>query len=272
MLEAGPTGPSADADRPHCYRLDRAVAGAAGGGGDRIDDAGTVGQPHDARGRDRARDVHGHGPPGAAARVAPPMDRVLDGVDVLGALSGKATTVSRPQPLFWRLHMAPNAKIAMRVDDWKILADAASGAVKCLILVGTDVVSDFPDTELVTKALNSGVSIIAVDSFLSPTAQKADVVLALDAFVPWVPGRNAPPASAWVAAVGNDPVAARTPTFEFTADLRAVADIETGRAEDVLDPDPGPHDRRDPLLLGAETRGQGRHDPEPRQLPLAAGG
>ncbi len=53
---------------------------------------------------------------------------------------------------------------------------------------------------------------------------KADVVLALDAFVPWVPGRNNPPASAWVAAVGPDPTAARTPTFEFTADLRATAD------------------------------------------------
>jgi arylsulfatase A-like enzyme len=56
------------------------------------------------------------------ARV--PSDRVLDGVNVLAVLEGKATRVERPQPLFWRLHMAPNAKVAMRVDDWKILADA----------------------------------------------------------------------------------------------------------------------------------------------------
>ena len=58
------------------------------------------------------------------AGVKPPAGRVLDGVDVLPALTGKATKLERPQPLYWRLHMAPNAKIAMRVDDWKILANA----------------------------------------------------------------------------------------------------------------------------------------------------
>ena len=58
------------------------------------------------------------------AEVETPKDRVLDGVNVLPALAGEATKVERPQPLFWRLHMAPNAKIAMRVDDWKILANA----------------------------------------------------------------------------------------------------------------------------------------------------
>lgn len=60
----------------------------------------------------------------AVAGVKPPADRVLDGVNVLAALTGKTTTVDRRQPLFWRLHMAPNAKIALRVDDWKILANA----------------------------------------------------------------------------------------------------------------------------------------------------
>jgi len=52
-------------------------------------------------------------------------ERTLDGVNVLPALEGKVTKVERPQPLFWRLHMAPNMKIAMRVDDWKILANEA---------------------------------------------------------------------------------------------------------------------------------------------------
>ncbi len=59
----------------------------------------------------------------AAAGVAAPTDRVIDGVNVLPLLTGAAPNLTRPQPLFWRLHMAPNAKIAMRVDDWKILAD-----------------------------------------------------------------------------------------------------------------------------------------------------
>ena len=58
------------------------------------------------------------------AGVKPPADRVLDGVDVLPALTGAATKVERPQPLYWRLLMAPNMKMAMRVDDWKILANA----------------------------------------------------------------------------------------------------------------------------------------------------
>ena len=58
------------------------------------------------------------------AGVKPPAGRVLDGVDALPALTGKAAKLDRPQPLYWRLHMAPNAKMAMRVDDWKILANA----------------------------------------------------------------------------------------------------------------------------------------------------
>lgn len=53
-----------------------------------------------------------------------PKDRMLDGVNALAALAGSAKKLERPQQLFWRLHMAPNAKIAMRVDDWKILANA----------------------------------------------------------------------------------------------------------------------------------------------------
>jgi arylsulfatase A len=58
------------------------------------------------------------------AGVKPPAGRVLDGVNALPALTGTANKLDRPQPLFWRLHMAPNAKLAMRVDDWKILANA----------------------------------------------------------------------------------------------------------------------------------------------------
>ncbi|MBL9154460.1 MAG: sulfatase-like hydrolase/transferase [Verrucomicrobiales bacterium] len=57
------------------------------------------------------------------AGVAVPGDRVLDGVDVRAVLEGRSEAVERPQPLYWRLHMAPNAQYAMRLGDWKILAD-----------------------------------------------------------------------------------------------------------------------------------------------------
>jgi len=49
---------------------------------------------------------------------------VLDGVNILPVLTGTVTKLDRPQPLYWRLNMAPNARVAMRVDDWKILANA----------------------------------------------------------------------------------------------------------------------------------------------------
>jgi acetolactate synthase-1/2/3 large subunit len=49
---------------------------------------------------------------------------------------------------------------------------------------------------------------------------EADVVLVLDANVPWVPGPAAPPPTAFVAVLDPDPAKTRIPTYEFTADLR----------------------------------------------------
>ncbi len=51
----------------------------------------------------------------------------------------------------------------------------------------------------------------------------ADAVLVLEANVPWVPGPAAPPESAYIAVIDPDPVKQRTPTYEFTADLRLTA-------------------------------------------------
>jgi len=52
----------------------------------------------------------------------------------------------------------------------------------------------------------------------------ADAILVLEAAVPWMPGPAEPPVNAWVAAVDVDPIKARMPTFEFTANLRMNAD------------------------------------------------
>ena len=53
----------------------------------------------------------------------------------------------------------------------------------------------------------------------------ADVVVTIEAEVPWVPnGPNAPSPDAFIAAIGIDPVRHRIPTYEFTADLRITAD------------------------------------------------
>jgi arylsulfatase A len=52
-----------------------------------------------------------------------PMDRVIDGTDVFPLLAGTEGVLERKIPLYWRLGMAPHGlHIAMRKDDWKILA------------------------------------------------------------------------------------------------------------------------------------------------------
>ncbi len=51
-----------------------------------------------------------------------PADRVLDGGNLLAAIKGQA--VERSRPLYWRCSLAPGPlKMAMRISDWKILAD-----------------------------------------------------------------------------------------------------------------------------------------------------
>jgi len=59
-----------------------------------------------------------------------------------------------------------------------------------------------------------------------PQAQlkTADVVLVMDADVPWLPGRNEPPEDAYVAVVAHDPVRLRFPIHEFTAHVRLASD------------------------------------------------
>lgn len=52
----------------------------------------------------------------------------------------------------------------------------------------------------------------------------ADVILCLEANIPWMPGPDQPPANAWVAMIDVDPVRGKTPTMEFTANLRLTAD------------------------------------------------
>jgi len=47
---------------------------------------------------------------------------VLDGGNLLAAIEGRA--IDRSRPLYWRCAIAPGPlKTAMRIGDWKILAD-----------------------------------------------------------------------------------------------------------------------------------------------------
>jgi predicted molibdopterin-dependent oxidoreductase YjgC len=56
------------------------------------------------------------------------------------------------------------------------------GRLQCLVLVGCDPLSDFPDRDLAQRALAAVPALIAVDTVLSPSAQHAHVVLPAAAY------------------------------------------------------------------------------------------
>lgn len=57
------------------------------------------------------------------ADILLPDDRIIDGTSLLPALSGQ--TLTRSQPLYWRTHISsPDCRVALRVDDWKIVGDS----------------------------------------------------------------------------------------------------------------------------------------------------
>lgn len=58
----------------------------------------------------------------------------------------------------------------------------------------------------------------------SASPRDADMVVAIEADVPWMPGPSAPADGAYVAVIDVDAAKARIPTYEFTADLRITAD------------------------------------------------
>jgi acetolactate synthase-1/2/3 large subunit len=55
---------------------------------------------------------------------------------------------------------------------------------------------------------------------------KADVVLVIETDVPWIPGPQQPGRDAYLAVVDIDPIKAHIGTYEFTADMRLMADTE----------------------------------------------
>ena len=90
-------------------------------------------------------------------------------------------------PAFRRGNVVGALQVGMRprvggLDTRGILQAAADGRIECLVLVGADPLADFPDTDLVRRALAGARRVIAVDTNLSSTSQRADVVLAAAAY------------------------------------------------------------------------------------------
>ena len=72
----------------------------------------------------------------------------------------------------------PKVPTEVGLDATGILQAAAGGKIDVLVLLGADPLDDFPDTELATRAVAGARTVIAVDRFLTASAQQADVVLA----------------------------------------------------------------------------------------------
>ena len=68
------------------------------------------------------------------------------------------------------------------LDAAGILRAAADGRIACLVLLGADPLSDFPDRDLAQRALDGAGTVVAVDTFLNESSRRADVVLAAAAF------------------------------------------------------------------------------------------
>jgi len=62
-------------------------------------------------------------------------------------------------------------------DAGSMLRALSEGAMRAVVLVGADPVADFPDRQLAEAALSNAEFVVAVDTFLSPSAALADVVL-----------------------------------------------------------------------------------------------
>jgi NADH-quinone oxidoreductase subunit G len=171
------------------------------------------------------------------------------------------------------------------LDAAGILAAAAAGKIDVLVLLGADPLADFPDTDLATRALAGASAVIAVDRFLTPSAQQADVVLAaagpaevdgtttnLEGRISTVARKITPPGTArddWMLAaelsrlLGTD-LGLESPG-QILEEIAAVASSHAGLTPTVLHA----HGSRDGVLTGASTDTPG---PPPAALTFTAPG
>jgi NADH-quinone oxidoreductase subunit G len=67
-------------------------------------------------------------------------------------------------------------------DAAAILEASANGRVECLILLGADPLSDVPDADLARRGIAGAKCVVALDTFLTPSAAHADIVLPVAAY------------------------------------------------------------------------------------------
>jgi NADH-quinone oxidoreductase subunit G len=90
-------------------------------------------------------------------------------------------------PAFRRGNVVGALQVGMRpgvggLDTRGILKAAAEGKIECLVLVGADPLADFPDHDLAKRGIAGARRIVAVDTFLTASSNRAGVVLAAAAY------------------------------------------------------------------------------------------
>jgi NADH-quinone oxidoreductase subunit G len=92
-----------------------------------------------------------------------------------GLLPGRTTLAASRSAI---IEAWPNVPASAGLDATGILEAAAAGRISTLVLLGADPITDFPDAALAKKALETVETLIAVDLFVTPSVELADVVLA----------------------------------------------------------------------------------------------
>ena len=93
-----------------------------------------------------------------------------------------AVPSSKVLPAYRRGNVVGALQMGMRntgdgLDVRNILKAAGEGKIECLIVVGADPLTDFADSTLARRGIEGARRLVVIDSFLTPTAQQASVVL-----------------------------------------------------------------------------------------------
>jgi NADH-quinone oxidoreductase subunit G len=118
------------------------------------------------------------------ANLAEGTDRYT--LDAIGAVL-EAVPGTKVLPAYRRGNVVGALQLGLQpagdgLDTRGMLEAAANGKLACLILLGADPATDFPDADLARRALAGARSIIAVDTFVTDSSRHADVILAAAGF------------------------------------------------------------------------------------------
>jgi NADH-quinone oxidoreductase subunit G len=140
------------------------------------------------------------------------------------------------------------------LDTLGMLNEAADGHLDVLFLLGADPISDFPDRQLATRALERASFVVAIDTFSTASTHYADVILPAAAYterhgtftniegrITWLGQKVTPPGSSrpdWIIAVelasrlGHDLGA--TTLADIWAEIERVSPLHQGVSQALL--------------------------------------